>query len=153
MTRDEKIKAIIEYLEENDDILTECAEQLDDYNGYLGDERFYDMESLNDIYHATDPTEILTRAFYGHDADTYHTNAHGERVYGAFNPNRDYFTFNGYGNLISCDWKDYSAHLDKWLVEELAENRVYIDAIEEDDDLAELFNALEEDDEDEESEG
>lgn len=66
------------------------------------------------------------------------------KEYEAFNPNRDYFYFNGYGNLISSDYKDYSDKLDEYAIEEMSENRNYIDSIENDDTLAELFDELEE---------
>ena len=136
-TRQEVIDSIIEYFEENESVFESCIEELDSYNGYLGDDRYYCMEELADLYAGADPIEILQRAFYGYDSETWHTDSHGEKEYGAFNPNRDYFTFNGYGNLVSADYKDYSC-------ESMAENRSNIWAISEDAELSELFDALEE---------
>lgn len=143
-TPEEVTAAIIEYFEENGDTFADCIEELDSYNGYLGDDRYYSMDELDEFYHDTEPSEILRRAFYGHDAETYITNGSGNREYGAFNPNREYFTYNGYGNLVSADYKDYSDKLDRYAVEEMSENRSYIDSIESDDDLAALFDELEE---------
>ena len=144
MERKEVIEKIIAYFEENEAVFNACIEELDSYNGYLCDDRYYYMEELEEIYSGKDPIEILQRAYYGYDADTWHTDSHGEKEYGPFNPNRDYFYFNGYGNLISTDYKDYSHCLDTYVVEEMRENRQHIDSIEGYDDLTALFDALEE---------
>lgn len=140
MTTTEKI---ISYFEENDDEFIECIEELDSWNGYLNDDRYYSMDELAEFYHDFDPIELLQRAYFGHDADNWHTDASGNKYYGAFNPNRDYFKYNGYGNLVSTDFKDYTAHLDKWFVEALAENRSQLDYIPEE--IVELLDELEQD--------
>lgn len=134
---------IIEFFENNDDTFVKCIEELDNYNGYLGDDRYYEMEMINELFSGNDPEEILRRAFYGHDADKWNTDSRGQKEYGAFNPNRDYFHFNGYGNLVSSVYKDYSAHLDEYAVREMAENRRYIDGIDDYDELSKLFDELE----------
>ena len=72
------------------------------------------------------------------------TDSSGNKEYGAFNPNRNYFYFNGYGNLVSSDYKDYSDKLDGYAIEEMSEDRNYISSIENDDILAGLFDELEE---------
>lgn len=138
------IEKIIEYFEQNEDIFNDCIEELDAYEGYLNDDRYYEMEHLNDFYSGTDPIELLERAYYGYDEDTWTTDNSGNKSYGAFNPNRDYFKYNGYGNLVSTDYKDYSSHLDKYVIESMSENRQYIDSIENDDELTALFDELEE---------
>ena len=143
--RENTIKKIIEYFESNEEIFNYCIEELDSYNGYLNDDRYYEMEYLNEFYNGVDPIEILTRAYYGHDADTWTTDSRGDRTYGEFNPNRDYFTYNGYGNLISTDYKDYSSHLDEYAIESMSENRYYINSIENDNELSALFDELEDD--------
>ena len=141
------IEKIIEYFENNEETFNNCIEELDSYNGYLNDDRYYKMEMLNDIYHGSDPLEILERAYYGRDDDTWHTDAHGNKIYGEFNPNREYFYYNGYGNLVSSNYKDYSAHLDHYVIESMSENRPYIDSIEDNDELSALFDELELDEE------
>lgn len=141
------VKKIIEFFEENDEIFTRCIEELDSYNGYLNDDRYYDMEMLSEFYNGTDPIELLQRAYYGRDDDTWTTDSRGDKTYGEFNPNREYFYYNGYGNLVSSDYKDYSDKLDEYAIEEMSENRSYIDSIDSDDDLAALFDELEEDSE------
>ena len=143
-TKEAVIADIIQYFEENEDVFNDCMEDLDSYNGYLGDDRYYDMEELNDIYSGQEPQEILFRAFYGFDADSWHTDSRGDKEYGAFNPNRNQFYFNGYGNLVSSDYKDDTGLLDEYAVEAMSEDRNYIDSIDNDDILSGLFHELEE---------
>lgn len=143
--RNETIDKILNYLRENDGVFTECIEDLDSYNGYLGDDRYYEMEILDEFFAEQNPLEILQRAYFGYDEDDYIVNDGERKVRAEFNPNKRYFTFNGYGNLVSSDWKDYTDHLDKWFVEKLAEYRDDIYAIT--DELGELLDELANDDE------
>ena len=143
-TAEEVTADIIEFFENNEDIYNEAIEELDGYNGYLGDDRYYSMDELDELHNGTEPSELLHRAFFGYDEETYTTDGDGNKTYGAFNPNRDYFRYNGYGNLVSADYKDYSGQLDKYAVESMSKNRRYIDSIEQSDELAVLFDELEE---------
>ena len=143
-TKQAGIADLIQYFKEKGDGFNDCMEDLDSYNGYLGDDRYYNMDELNDFYIGQEPQEILFRAFYGFDADGWHTDSRGDKEYGAFNPNRNYFYFNGYGNLVSSDYKDYSDKLDEYAVEAMSEDRNYINSIEDDDILSDLFDELEE---------
>ena len=143
------VKKILEYFNENEDTFNACIEELDSYNGYLNDSRYYSMDELDEFYNGTEPSKILCRAYYGHDEDTWHTDSSGNKIYGAFNPNREYFTYNGYGNLISTNYKDYSAFLDNYAIEAMSENRYYIDTIESDPELIALFDELEQDESEE----
>ena len=140
-TTEEAVKAIIAYFEENEDEYNDVIEELDSYNGYLGDDRYYNMEDLDEFYSGQPASEILARAFYGHDAETWTTDDHGNKTYGEFNPNREYFYYNGYGNLVSADYKDYSAHLDKWFAEKLIDEAYNLDNIP--DDVMEIIDAIE----------
>ena len=142
-TAEEITAAIIEFFKENEDVFNDCIEELDGYNGYLNDDRYYSMDELDELYTGTEPSEILRRAFYGYDAETYTTDGSGNREYGQFNPNREYFTYNGYGNLVSADYKDYSGQLDEYAVQEMSENRAEINAIDDEPELAALFDELE----------
>lgn len=101
------------------------------------------MDELDELYNGTEPSEILSRAFYGYDEETWTTDASGNREYGAFNPNREYFRYNGYGNLVSADYKDYTRLLDHYIIESMLENRNYIDTIDDTPELSELFDELE----------
>lgn len=134
---------IIHFFNVNEEVFNQCVEELDNYNGYLGDDRYYPMYELDDFYIDTAPSEILDRAFFGYDEDTYTMNSNGSMEHGQFNPNREFFRYNGYGNLVSADYKDYSSLLDKYTVEAMAENIEYIDAINDTPELLELFNEYE----------
>lgn len=146
-TREMIIDEILDFFGENEDVFNDCLEELDGWNGYLGDDRYYYMCDLDELYSGCSATEILMRAFYGYDEETSNENNHTE-----FNPNRGFFRFNGYGNLVSADYKDYSDHLDHWAVESLAENRDHVDSIGREPELSALFDALEEIDENSEEE-
>lgn len=115
-------EALLSYYQNNEDDFNHDIEELDYWNGYLGDERVVDMDFLDDFYQDTEPTEILRRAFYGYD-DTY---AKSEQR-APFNPNRDYFYFNAYGNLVSTDERDYSSFLDDYSVKEIIDNECHLD--------------------------
>ena len=141
--REQTIKKILEYFESNEELFNQCIEELDSYNGFLGDDRYYEMEMLKDFYHGIDPIELLNRAYFGRDDDDWYTDSRGEKVYGAFNPNRDYFYYNGYGNLVSSNYKDYFAHLDEWAIDDMLQARQYIDGIEDNAELSALFDELE----------
>ena len=142
-TREEQINQIIEFFENNEETFNECIEELDGYNGYLGDDRYWEMEYLNELYNDAEPMELLYRAFYGHDDDIYTTDSSGNRTYGEFNPNREYFKYNGYGNLVSTDYKDYSDKLDTYFIDSLLEHKNDIHTIEENEELNTLFDELE----------
>lgn len=134
---------IINFFGENTDVFNECIEQLNSWNGYLNDDCYYSMDELDEFYRESDPSEILRRAFYGHDADTWTMDSSGNKTYGEFNPNRDYFKYNGYGNLVSTNYPDYSDYLCENTIEDMVENRDEIDAIDENSGLSELFDELE----------
>lgn len=143
-TKEEITREIIEYFKNNEDIFNDCMEELDSYNGYLGDNRYYMMDELDELHNDIKPSEILRRAFYGYDEDTWTTDSRGEKTFCPFNPNNEYFRYNGYGNLVSAEYKDYSDMLEPFTIEEMKENRNYIDSIDYNEDLNELFNELEE---------
>ena len=148
-TPEEITAEIIAYFENNEDVFNDCMEELDWCNGYLGDNRYFSMDELHEFYRDSDPLEILRRAYYGRDDDTWTTDNNGDKTYGEFNPNRDYFYYNGYGNLVSSDYKDYSAYLDNYAIEAMRENRSYIDSIDDNEKLTALFDELEQDENEE----
>ena len=134
---------IIHFFYVNEELFNQCIEELDDYNGYLGDDRYYSMYELGDFYMDAELSEILDRVFFGYDEDTYTRNIDGIMEHGQFNPNREFFRYNGYGNLVSAEYKDYYPNLNKHTVEAMAENIEYIDTINETPELLELFNEYE----------
>ena len=151
--RQEKvIEKIMNYLEENEEEFVELIEDLDSYNGYLNDRRCYPMDDLNEFYRETEPIDILYRTYYGHDDDNYTTDERGERHYGEFNPNREYFYYNGYGNLVSTDYKDYSDFLDHWFIEKVIENYGNLTISDELEELIDEYESLESEEEESEEE-
>ena len=139
-TTEEAIKAIRKYFEENEEEYIEAIEDLDNYNGYLNDDRYYYMDDIDEFYHGQQPSEILERAFYGYDEETCTTDSSGNKEYGAFNPNREYFRYNGYGNLVSADYKDYSVRLDDYFVKSYIENAVHLWGVP--DDVQEIIDNI-----------
>ena len=126
MKREQAILEIKRYFEENEDDFNNAIEGLDSWSGYLGDGRYYYMDELNELYCNTPVIDLLNRAFFGRDDDEWMTDASGNRIYGAFNPNREYFTFNGYGNFVSTDFKDYSVYLTESFIDALIDNSCHI---------------------------
>ena len=123
MTRENAIREIMNYFKENEEDFNTAIEYLDSYNGILGDDRYYSMDELDEIYCDTKPSEVLARAFYGYDEE--YTDENGNHTE-PFNPNRDYFRYNGYGNLVSTDCKDYSYCLDEDFVESYIDNASHL---------------------------
>lgn len=120
-------ETLLNYYQQNEEDFNHDIEELDCCDGILGDNRIEDMDFLNELYQGKDATEILRRAYFGHDDDSWHEE-NGERVYGEFNPNRDYFYFNGHGYLVSTDERDYTDYyLDLDRVQEIIDNEGHLD--------------------------
>ena len=117
----ELVKELMNYYKENEEDFVDDIEELDNWNGCLYDDRIFLMEDINDVYCATEPIEILMRVFYGYDEPV---NEDDQRQ--PFNPNRQYFYFNGYGNLVSTNKKDYSDYLDTYFIQEIIDNRNHL---------------------------
>lgn len=143
-TRAEIIDDIIEYFENDTDAFTEIIEDCDDYDGFLEDDRWYSTDELEDVLDGRPIVEILNMAKFGEDLDDWHYDSHGEKVFDSFNPCRDWFRFDGAGNLESSNWKDYSDKIDRWAVEEIEENRGHLTSIDDYDELNALFDELDE---------
>lgn len=119
-------KQLKELFEQDEQLFNAAIEELDSYNGYLGDNRYYSMDEINVFYSDAEPLELLQRAYFGRDDDNWTTDSSGNKTYGEFNPNREYFTYNGYGNLVSSNYKDYSYLLDDYFIDSLIENAEYL---------------------------
>lgn len=62
--------------EEDIELFNNTIEELDSYNGYLGDDRYYSMENLTDYIDTSDLwNSLIYRIFYGRDDDCYITNS------------------------------------------------------------------------------
>lgn len=134
-----KKEKLMELFKNDEELFNSAIEELDGYNGYLGDDRYYEMYMLKEFYHGVDAIELLNRAYFGRDDDNYYIDDSGYKHYQSFNPNREYFYYNGYGNLCSANYKDYSHRLDNYFIESLLENynHLYLDD--------EIINIIEED--------
>ena len=100
---------------------------------YYPDDCIYEMDMVTEFI--TDVWEALRSAFFGYDwcpgADS------DQRLREQFNPNKDYFAFNGYGNLVSIDGSYYVDWLDRCITEsefiDWCVERGYIDEDDEED--------------------
>ena len=149
MTFKEMLEQAQSYFEDNEEIFIQVIEELDSYNGYLGDDRYFEMDELYDFYSVNNREvfdNLLNRIYYGHDEDNYTVDQHGDKNYGEFCPNRNYFTYNGYGNLVSTDYKDYSSYLTKSFVEAVYDNQSHITIPEE---VQEIFDEYDNQEEEE----
>lgn len=108
---------LLDFYKQNSEAFVSDIEELDSYNGYLGDYHIFEMDELNDLYQDMEPITILYRSFFGYDGEYLMSDQKAP-----FNPNRNYFYFNGYGNLVSIDSRDYSDYLDEEFVRDIIEN-------------------------------
>lgn len=140
-TKKEIRKELKDLFRDNEELFNETIEELDAYNGYLGDNRYFYMEDLTDYINTSDLwSSLIYRMFYGRDDDSFYLNSSDNKVYGKFNPNRDYFYFDAYGNLISSNYKNYSYYLDSFFIDELLVNYDFLTL---DADVEELLKELE----------
>lgn len=140
-------EALFEYYQQNKEDFNHDIEELDSLNGWLGDDKIIPMDKLDKIFQGKDATEILRRAYSGHDDDNWHEE-NGERVYGEFNPNRDYVYFNRDGNLVSTDYRDYSDFLDDNFVQTIIDEKSNLDLSDGAYEIIENYDEEGEDDED-----
>lgn len=143
-TKDIIINDIIKLFAEDEELFNNCIEELDSYNGYLGDDRYYRMEELEEFYYNANVADLMNRVFYGYSEDETYTDEHGQIIHCQFNPNQDYFTYNGYGNLVSARHKNYYNFLDEYFIEDLTKYRQWVYSIEDNARLVELLDELEE---------
>ena len=110
------------------------------------DSALEDMEYLDELAECGGdwgkPSYVLARAFYGNDYNPWRKDG-DERE--PFNPNREYFTFNGYGNLVSVREEDAMRYWASFIDED-----EYLKAAEDEGVLEDIAEALGIEDEDEE---
>lgn len=119
------------------DSIKETIEDMDDgeavslWNEYCGqinacDDYIEYMDSLPELFDASSADgvfNLLNRFYFGHDENDEHSSA---------NPNRNYFYFNGYGNIVTTDYpfdKIDADELADWIVEH--KDALYNDDIQE----------------------
>ena len=109
---------LLTYYKENEEDFVDDIEELDNWNGCLYDDRVYSMDELDDVLQDVKPSGILMSAFCGYDKTREEPSP--------FNPNRDFFYFNGYGNLVSTDKIDYSDYLNTYFIQEIIDNKNHL---------------------------
>ena len=93
--------------------------------GYVDDEVFY-MDDLSEVF-GNDVEEAIRAAFYG---------GRYEFSQDPFNPNDEYFSFNGYGNLMSIPeycLQDYFNQYEFEILEYVNDNEVELYGVEEEE--------------------
>jgi hypothetical protein len=78
-------------LENDNEAFCEACEELDNWDGFLGDDRCHYMSEIDELLYGKKPSEVINM------------------ITGDFNSNDDFFYFSIYG-LESCDdrWSHYS---------------------------------------------
>ena len=94
-------EAIAEVLDDNTDVFVQICEELDNWNGFLGDARCYDMSEIDEFF--SKPSELLDKM-------------------NDFNINDEYFYFDVYGVTTASD--KYDVYSDTVSVDDI------IDAVE-----------------------
>lgn len=94
------------------------------------DDAYYDMSMIDEMFEGKSNTYVLQRAYFG--------GAYGwKNEHVPFDPNADYFAFDGYGNLLSIDEIDLSSYVKENIDEsdfmDWYENQGYIEDDEEGD--------------------
>ena len=91
-TRAELERAIKDAL--TDDLCIELVNLAYSEDGAFSDDAFIDADTFWDVHSSDSAQDIVQQFFNGEDLDSR----------GPANPNRDYFRFNGYGNVESTDY-------------------------------------------------
>ena len=99
-----KIKEMLK----NDEYLTmDIVGQLNSLNGSFETYVLYNMDDFDEMMEGYTPTELAQRIFFGD-----------------FNPNDDYFGFNGYANLESITEYEMQGHFEP-IINEIVDSMLY----------------------------
>lgn len=103
MKKKEIYEEILDFM--NSDIMEGNAivEELDSWNGYLGEDKVYDIDMIDDILCGRKPSEILN-------------------MIGSWDSSDRYFYFDCLGNLYSTYYCDYSDYFDDYLIGAVVDN-------------------------------
>ena len=85
---------MIDYWKAHNNSFSIVCEELDSWDGFLGDDRIYSMDELDDLLCDRKPSEVL------------------QMVDNDFNYFDNYFYYDGYGRLCSTDEKRYFEYFD-----------------------------------------
>jgi hypothetical protein len=141
MNREELKQAIENYFLENEDenVFNEMVEARMSYDGWHGDDEIFYMDELIEIMPCNnndDLINLLNRVRYGYDGDSC-IDENGNHT-DPFDSDSEYFYFNGYGNLVSTDEKDYSDFMDE-MIDDIIDGNVTNDEIDFPEELQEIL--------------
>ena len=128
--------AMLGMIRTDSDLLVEICEELDSWDGFLGDDRCYYMGDIDDILYGKKPSEII------------------DMITSDFDSSCEYFYFSIYG-LESCD--DRADHYldsfsDKDILDNYLNNACHCNLSNSDfEELAELYESYSDDDTEEET--
>ena len=94
VTFDELFDRAVQRLNDDSDLFNDMCEELDSYNGFLDDARWYPMEQFDELMDGCTPSEIAEKVWQED-----------------FNPRHNYFKFTLYG-VESSDYRDYDDYVD-----------------------------------------
>lgn len=110
---------LLNYYKKNSEDFADDIEELDGWNGCLYDDKIYSMDELDEVLQNINPSDILCSALFGYDESQ-------GKIKSTFNLDRDCFYFNGYGNLVSTDERDYSDYLNDYFIQEIIDNKSHL---------------------------
>ena len=87
-----KLNKVLEIV--NSDILMELVQEVNNWDDSLSHFDYISMDEFDEYLGYLSPTDLANKIHYGD-----------------FNPNDDYFNFNGYANLVSWSQWEYEAEL------------------------------------------
>lgn len=125
------LDSIYDYFKSHKDIYINTIEQLDNCNGYLGEERWDDMSIFDEWSTTPKPLVVAGMVYDGRDIS-------GDR----FNPYANYFRFNRHGTLESSNEKDYDVFLGDEFLFEVLDYRDALPAVNENEVLSGLYDRL-----------
>lgn len=130
-----RVSKIANYFSDNPEVFSEIMERFDDWCGYLNDDRRQSMDFIDELFWDEKPSKLVNIFYYGYDEGV---------VDSIFNPNRDYFYFDGVGRIVSTDSIDYSDYLCSDTILKIAENWGDIDlyGIDIESEITVLFDEL-----------
>ena len=114
------VNELLAYYKRNGEDFADDIEELDGWNDCLYEDKIFSMDELDEVLQNINPSDILRMALFGHDE------SHGNLIKSSFNLNRDYFHYNGFGNLVSTDERNYSEYLNDYFIQEIIDNKSHL---------------------------
>lgn len=124
MTKENAIQQYVREMNVND--LKTIVIDVNAYDGQLDWLTWEDMENFDELMDSCPPTEIAQRIYYGD-----------------FRICDEYFRFNGYGNLVSCNGYDWDKQLGEY-TEDIVDALMQFDGDVSDDTLQNIIDSPDE---------